>query len=219
MSLPFQKDNSVRNYVCFICGRGYADFDQFKEHIITTHEEGREYVLCPLQRCRAPVRDVKLHFKVKHPTEKEIPKNCQMKAIVWKDFSGKKSKKKKGPIFREGYMVSVKNGGKEMHYRSGLECQVYECLECLSEVIKYDVEPFEIGYFWEGTHTYTPDLSILFADGHVEIWEVKPSDQTTLPQNLAKWAAAEQHCEVRGWEFSVITEKGLANLKKKIKFG
>lgn len=213
--LPFQKDNNKRKWMCFVCGREFEEYDPYKEHIIESHEEGREYVLCPLARCGAPVRDLRLHFKAKHPSEKGVPKVGQMKALVWKDHSTRTGKmKQRKPKFREGYLVSGKNGGKEMHYRSGYECEVYECLECLPEVIKYDVEPFKVQYTFEGeVHEYNPDLSVLFDDGHVEIWEIKPSNQTSLPRNTAKWSACQQHCEARGWNFIVMTEKGIGKLK------
>lgn len=201
--------------MCFICGREFEEYDPYKDHIVESHEEGREYILCPLARCGAPIRDLRLHFKAKHPSEKEIPKVGQMKALVWKDHSTRTGKmKQRKPKFREGYLISSKNGGKEMHYRSGYECEVYECLECLPEVIKYDVEPFKVKYTFEGeVHEYNPDLSVLFNDGRIEIWEIKPSNQTALPRNTAKWAACQQHCESRGWNFIVMTEKGIGKLK------
>lgn len=218
MSLPFKKADSKRRYQCFVCGKNYELYEEYSTHITESHEQGREYVVCPLQRCRAPVRDLRLHFSSKHPNEKEVPKCGQMKATVWKDINkqtGKMTQRK--PNFREGYYMSAKNG-KEMHYRSGYECDVYECLECLHEVIKYDVEPFKVDYIFEGDrHEYNPDLSIYFMDGHVEIWEIKPANQTALPKNQAKWAACQHHCEARGWKFMVMTEVGIGKLKKSAK--
>jgi len=214
--LPFVKDNN-RKWQCFICGREHTDFETFKEHIIEKHEEGRDYILCPLKRCSTPVRDVRMHIKIKHPDQK-VPEKGQMKAMIWRDQGGKKVKTRK-PRFRDGFMVSIKNNGREMHYRSGLECEVYECLEVLNEVSAYDVEPIKGGipYLFEGEpHHYFPDLSIKFGNGDVEIWEVKPMSQTSLPINDAKWTAAEHFCQTRGWKFIVVTEKHLEKLKKKI---
>jgi hypothetical protein len=216
--LPFQKDNGKRKYVCFVCGLSYTEFNEFTEHIILNHEESREYVRCPLERCQACVRDIRTHFKSNHPTEK-IPKIGQMKALIWKDQSNKDGKlKQRKTRFREGYLISNKNGGKEMHYRSGMECDVYECLEAMPEVISYEVEPFKVQYSFQGEiHHYNPDLSVIFDDGHTEIWEIKPSNQTTLPVNNAKWAACNQHCQARGYSFMVLTEIGMGKLKQKIK--
>lgn len=217
MSLPFVKDSGKRKYQCFVCGMMHEDFEEYKLHVIVSHENGRDFVICPLDRCGAPVRDVRSHFAVHHKYDK-IPKNCQMKAIVWKDQKKDGKLVNRKPKFREGYLVSSKNGGKEMHYRSGMECDVYECLEAMSEVMSYAVEPFKVQYTFEGTpHDYNPDLSIVFADGHTEIWEIKPSSQTTLPKNNAKWTACEHYCQARGYQFMVLTEVGLSKMKQKIR--
>jgi len=215
--LPFQ-NNNIRQYACFVCGMSYSKFDEFTSHILETHDEGREFVRCPLERCGACVRDLRQHFKTKHKTEK-MPKCGQIKATIWKDQNTKTGKMtQRKPKFREGYMWSVKNG-KEVHYRSGMECEVYECLEANEEVITYDVEPFAITYSFQGEiHEYNPDLKINFSDGRVEIWEVKPSNQTSLPKNNAKWAACQYFCESRGYKFMVLTEVGMQKLKKGISF-
>jgi hypothetical protein len=217
--LPFEKDNGKRKYVCFVCGVSHTDFKEFTTHIMENHEEGREFVKCPLERCQACVRDLPTHWKRAHPYEKQMPKIGQMKALIWKDQSKKDGKlKQRKPKFREGYLVSTKNGGKEMHYRSGMECDVYECLEAMPEVISYAVEPFKVQYTFEGNiHEYNPDLSIFFDDGRTEIWEIKPSNQTHLPKNSAKWAACDQHCQARGYTFMVLTEVGMGKLKQKIR--
>jgi len=217
MTLPFPKDNGKRKYQCFVCGYTFEEFEQYKDHIVESHEEGRDYVICPLARCNCPVRCVRTHMRVKHPHEK-IPKTGQMKAIVWKDQSAKGGLKNRKPKFREGYLVSSKNGGKEMHYRSGMECSVYECLEAMPEVISYAVEPFAIQYTFEGNiHEYNPDLQIVFDDGRIEIWEIKPANQTTLPRNSAKWTACNQYCQARGFGFMVLTEVGMKKLQQNIK--
>jgi hypothetical protein len=148
-----------------------------------------------------------------------MPKQGQMRATIWKDQDKKTGNiSQKKTKFREGYMYSAKNG-KEVHYRSGMECEVYECLEAMTEVISYEVEPFKLNYSFNGTsHEYNPDLQIFFSDGRIEIWEVKPSNQTTLPKNSAKWASCQFFCESRGYQFMVLTEVGLQKLKKGISF-
>lgn len=213
---PFIK-NDIRQYTCFVCGLAFENFAAFNNHIIESHDEGREFVKCPLQRCGACVRDLRQHFKSKHKTE-QLPKHGQIRATIWRDQdrkTGKVSEKK--TKFREGYMYSAKNG-KEVHYRSGMECEVYECLEAMSDVISYEVEPFALNYSFNGkTHEYNPDLQIFFSDGRIEIWEVKPSNQTSLPKNNAKWTSCQYFCETRGYNFMVLTEVGLQKLKKGIK--
>lgn len=216
--LPFEKDNK-RKWQCFVCGRNHTDYNSFKEHVLEKHEEGRDFIACPLERCGCPVRNLRLHFQAKHPDE-PIPTGGPMRAIIWKDQTRQGKMKVRKPAFREGYMVSMKNHGKEFHYRSGMECEVYECLEVITEVLTYDVEPIKGGipYIFEGKqHNYFPDLSLHFNDGHVEIWEIKPASQTSLGVNEAKWAAATEFCAARGWDFIVITEVGLNKLKKKAK--
>lgn len=203
--------HNKRKYQCFICSRSFSHYQEFKKHILDNHEEGREYVKCPLNRCQAPVRDIKSHFNAKHPKEK-IPKNCQLSALIWKDFSGRKKRTKK-PKFRDGYLISVKNDGKPMHYRSGYEKVVYEKLEKLDEVVSYDVEPFSVPYYFNGKkHNYFPDVSILFDNGDIEIWEIKPSNQTHIEKNQAKWEACHHYCLNKGWQFKVKTEKGIEEL-------
>jgi hypothetical protein len=207
---------NTRKYVCFVCGEDFETYHEYQGHIVSSHEEGREFVKCPLARCQAPVRDVRLHFKVKHPNEK-VPKVGQMRAIIWTDHKPA-SKKKKKPNYKEGYINSPKNGGKQMHYRSGWERDVYICLENLSEIVGYKVESFPVEYYWRGKgKRYFPDLFVSFVDGHHEVWEIKPSNQKELEMNKAKWIACEGHCETRGWQFRVISENDIKQLKSKVR--
>lgn len=219
MTLPFEKD-TTRKYQCFICGMAHTEFEAFKQHIKESHEEGREFVICPLQHCGACVRCLKTHFKAKHP-HSPLPQSGPMKAIVWKDqFPSGKLKTRK-PKFREGYFISMKNNGKELHYRSGLECEYFEILEQLPEVIAFDYEPLKTGIPYIGPdgrqHKYFPDISIQFKDNHVEIWEIKPGSQTGLEVNECKWEAANKFCEARNWTFVVMTEVGLGKLKRRLR--
>ncbi len=214
----FDKDNGKRKWQCFVCGKEHPDFETFKTHIIESHEVGREYVLCPLGRCGAPVRDINLHMKAKHPHDLMPSYNGPARVIVWKDQKGVKKGQSKGKQkFRQGHFVSMKNGGKEFYYESSYECEVFECLEQISEVTAYDAQPIKSGipYLYKGDqHHYYPDISLQFVDGHIEIWEIKPASQTMLPLNEAKWEAAKRYCEVRGWNFIVVTEVGIGKLKK-----
>lgn len=199
---------------CFVCGVQFKEgWIAMKNHIFEEHEEGREYVKCPLARCNAPIRDVKSHFKAKHPRDKIPP--CQMKALIWKDFSTRKKKKKsKKPNFDQGKFFSEKNG-KAISHKSGYEKTVYECLEHINEVVGYQEEPFSVPYFYKGERReYYPDLIVHLADGKKEVWEIKPSNQTHIEQNRAKWDACYNYCLHRGWPFKVKTEKGIEQLKK-----
>ena len=214
--LPFEQENNKKKYTCFVCGVVHEDWDEFQKHIIDTHDEGRDYIVCPLDRCKAPIRCLRTHFKAKHPSE-PLPKNMQLKAIIWRDFtaSGKKKGTRK-PSFREGWFESTKMHMR-FYYRSGYESTVFECLDMYNEVEAFIAEPFKIPYIWKGTvHEYTPDLLVTFFDGHKELWEIKPANQTNLEQNQCKWKAAAAACEPRGWKFVVQTERGIEQLKRAV---
>jgi hypothetical protein len=214
--LPFQDLKNKKVYTCFCCGIQFKEneFENFKKHIIDEHEEGRDYLLCPLNRCKTPVRCLKTHFASKHPNEK-MPKFKQNRSIIWKDVGGKKHKK---PKFQDGDFFSQKNG-REVHYRSSYERKVYELLEMWPDVVSYFGENcLKINYFIHGEqHYYLPDLQIIFTDGHIEVWEIKPATQTSMPINVAKRNAAIAYCETRNWKFQTITEKGIELLKNKVK--
>jgi hypothetical protein len=215
-------DKNKRKYQCFVCGEQFQDFSEYKTHVFEKHEEGKDYVICPLQRCGAPVRDMSLHFKTRHPSEK-LPKHAATRALIWKDISPRKGKngekevKTRKPKFRKGIYESTKMG-RNFVYRSGYESKVYELLDSWVEVEGFAVEPFKIPYVFEGKpKTYTPDILVSFLDGHKELWEIKPENQTGLPINKAKWKSAEAACDTRGWLFKVITEQVINQLKKKVK--
>lgn len=214
MSVDF--GDKSNNFCCFCCGVQFSDYEEFRSHILDTHEEGREFVRCPLQHCGAPVRDVKLHMRVKHPSFKLDGYVGQDRAIIWHDFSGK-GKKTRKPKFKQGKYESTKSG-KVLTYRSGLEEKLYKILDNHEDVMSFYSEPFHIDYVHKGqVHKYIPDLIVHFMDGSRAVWEVKPSNQTNLEQNRDKWRAAEQACKVRGWGFEVYTEQRINKLEKDVR--
>ena len=213
MTLPFVNDRDQRKFTCFVCGVLFSEYLEYKEHIASTHEEGREYITCP--DCQAPIRDLPLHYKAKHP-HRTMPKNCQTRVGVWNDFTqgGKKTRK---PGFRQGYFVSNKMKT-NLKYRSGYECEVYELLENDNDCVAYFAEPFNIDYYYRGKwKKYIPDIRIEWRNGKTEIWEIKPATQTDLNQNKAKWTAMQEHADNMNWDFTVITEVGINKLKQKVK--
>lgn len=219
MTLPYNEVDEkkhVRKYQCFVCGVMFESYNEYKEHIVSEHEETTDYIKCT--RCDAPVRDLRLHWKVKHPGMKMPPSSGPTRALVWRDINPKQGgKKQKKPKFREGWYESNKMG-KRMHYRSGYECTVYECLDADHDIAAFEVEPFEIPYVFEGeTHIYIPDLFVTYVSGVQEIWEIKPANQTMLSKNKAKWSAAARVAQARGWQMIVQTEKGIEKMKKKVK--
>ena len=140
-----------------------------------------------------------------------------MKALVWSDQRDPKSRRKKRQVaFNDGDFVSKKNG-KKIHYRSGYELEVYKCLEQMNSVVSFAGEPFGVPYWFQGEkHQYFPDVMVQFADGHVEVWEVKPKSQTSYEINDAKWTAAAKYCEARNWHFEVKTEYGIKELREQV---
>jgi rubredoxin len=208
-----------RRWQCFVCGHQYDDYETYKEHITDTHEEGREYIKCP--DCSAPVRDLKMHYRTKHP-KRIMPNNVQTRVAVWYDCKREKDGKnkrvaRKGFNNRQGTFTSKKNG-KDFEYKSGLECEFFECLEEDVDVESFAYETIKIPYFWKGEwHNYIPDIRVNFIDGTTQIWEIKPANQTQYEQNKAKWAAANNYCSNLGWDFVVLTEVGLGKMKSKLK--
>ena len=215
MPLPFEnpQDRNARKWTCFVCAHQYKSFEQYCYHITEEHEEGRDYVVCGVEHCKAPVRDLAMHYKAQHKGE-QTPPIKQAKAILWRDPNPRNGKMDvKKPNFRKGWYVSSKTG-KAHYYRSGWEERVYEMLDTMPEVLGFNAEPLQIEYWYDGEmRRYTPDIIILFVDGHRELWEIKPSNQTSLEINECKWAAAKQYCESHGWHFQVITEQTISQMQ------
>ncbi len=203
-----------RKYQCFVCGQIFNEYNDMKNHIVTTHEQGREWIKCPITYCGCPVRDLRVHFKNQHPNI-PIPKNCQLRSSVWYDQTNTGRKKKIS--FAEGNFISKKNGGASMHYRSGWELKVYKILEEMHEVMNYRVEPFSIPYFFEGKErNYIPDLLVNFVDGTRKLFEIKPRNQLGVEQIKAKKLAAEQYCLARGISYEMITEITIEKLTREV---
>lgn len=205
-------EDKRRIYQCFCCGKEFELYTEYKEHILRNHEEGKDYVKCPLARCQAPIRDVRAHFKAIHKTE-PLPRTGQMTALIWRDIRHTKKKRK----FKQGWYDSTKMK-KKLKYLSSWEETVFRCLDVWDDVLAFEAEPFKIPYLFEGVaHNYTPDIFIHFIDGHKEVWEIKPKNQKRLEINQSKWHSAQAACNNRGWEFKVITESDITFLKRKVK--
>ena len=150
--------------------------------------------------------------------------------MVKKKYSNKKPYK---GYFKPERPEKYKGNPRNIIYRSMWErhCMVYfdrndNVLEWASEeiIIPY-VSPFD-----GKVHRYYPDFFLKIKKGQTtEMWivEVKPLKQTQPPKipkrktksylyeirewgrNSAKWEAARNYCEKRGWVFDVWTEKTL----------
>jgi hypothetical protein len=100
-TMNFGNDHK-RQFTCFVCGINLETLEEFKTHVME-HDEGREWIRCPITYCQCPCRDLRAHFQKTHKGI-PIPKNCQLKASVWFDPTRKKRK----PTFAEGNFISKK---------------------------------------------------------------------------------------------------------------
>jgi hypothetical protein len=202
----------VKNFCCFVCDTVFESLEEFRSHIVTEHEEGTDFIVCPCEECKIPVRDLRTHMALKHP-EQKVPDGYPVRPIILRDC---KFKKKRKTAFKQGNFYSKKNN-KQLFFRSGLESEFYKCLEKSNQIQKYTVESLEIEYVYEGKlRRYIPDILVEYTSGKKELWEIKPKNQTKMPKNLAKWKAADDYCRKRNIEFIVLTERGLRVMKKKL---
>ncbi len=119
-------------------------------------------------------------------------------------------------------------------FRSSWEKRFMIFLDNHDSIISWSSEEIVVPYFWEldgKMHRYYPDfvVSMNTSNGVVRMMvEVKPYSQTIQPKktkgkreqtflmevetytkNEAKWKAARQYCNERGWLFRIVTEKEL----------
>jgi hypothetical protein len=123
---------------------------------------------------------------------------------------------------------------KNIIYRSLLERRFMVFCDTNPSVMRYASEEFFIPYLSpvdNRIHRYFPDfyIEVQKADGSIDkiVIEVKPSKETKPPKlnkrktqrylnesktfavNTAKWDAARQFCEKKGFKFQILTEKEL----------
>jgi len=137
-------------------------------------------------------------------------------------------------------MYTVENagkyvGGKSPYYRSSWELAFMRMCDQHPNILKWASEAIAIPYRHPVTSkfaNYIPDFMIQYIDNngneHVELIEIKPSNQTTMENahsrqqkasviiNAAKWTAAQEWCQRRGIKFKVINEDQIfTNTKKR----
>lgn len=125
-------------------------------------------------------------------------------------------------------------------YRSGWEKRVMDYLDSNDYVKSWSSEEIVIPYkspVDNKFHRYFVDFYVEVVDrsGNTKVMllEVKPNSQTKEPKkpkrntkryitevmtygvNQAKWKAAEDYCQFKGWEFRLITEQELFGKKSK----
>lgn len=116
-------------------------------------------------------------------------------------------------------------GNKPPHFRSSWELAFMRMCDSHPNILKWASENVKIPYQRPDTGKYAnyiPDFMIQYIDKdgseHVELIEIKPSNQTTLEAaktqgqafqtaiNAAKWTAASEWCKRKGIRFKVINE-------------
>lgn len=126
-------------------------------------------------------------------------------------------------------------------YRSGLEKRFMIFCDTNSKILQWSSEEVIIPYISpidNRKHRYFPDFLIQTNNEWILI-EVKPASQSRPPKkrlleemsvkqkrryvksvqtwlvNEAKWNAAKQYCQKKGWKFQILTEKELSPDKQK----
>lgn len=127
-------------------------------------------------------------------------------------------------------------GGNFPKYRSGWELAFMRMCDEHPNILKWASENVKIPYrhpFTGKYRNYIPDFMIQYVDKnnkmHVELIEIKPSDQTTMESattvrqkeqvaiNAEKWRAAHEWCKRKGIRFKVINEQQIFNNQKRKK--
>tara|TARA_B110001454_G_scaffold180327_1_gene173901 strand:- start:574 stop:993 length:420 start_codon:yes stop_codon:yes gene_type:complete len=131
--------------------------------------------------------------------------------------------------FRPQNYKKYKGDYTKIIYRSGWELKFMKHLDRQPEILRWSSEEVVIPYKspldgkW---HRYYPDFWVKTSKNEILI-EIKPKKQTKAPKlnpshkrrylkevriwgiNEAKWKAAEEFCENRGWRWEIMTEDHL----------
>lgn len=135
----------------------------------------------------------------------------------------KNSKYRQGVINPRSCIKCKQTGDNPIIYRSGLELQFINYVECNSSIVAWASEPMEIKYVCrldKREHRYYPDYIIENKNGTKYIVEIKPYNQTKQPKstdslwlkeqwvkNCDKWKAAKTYADKHNMKFIVVTEK------------
>lgn len=141
-------------------------------------------------------------------------------------------------FFRPRNPEKYRGDSKNIVFRSGWEKRVMEWLDDNINVTQWNSEEIVIPYISpvdNRRHRYFVDFYVeaVGRNGETKVMliEVKPKAQTQEPKkpqrktkryltevmtygvNQAKWQAARDFCEAKGWEFKIITEQELFSKK------
>jgi len=114
------------------------------------------------------------------------------------------------------------------HFRSSWENAVMRMCDNNPSILQWANEAIRINYrnpFTGKMTIYVPDFFVTYVDAngrkHAEVWEIKPTKETTLESarsardkaaavlNMAKWQAAQAWCKANNLSFRIITERDL----------
>ena len=127
------------------------------------------------------------------------------------------------PLNKEKYIHSKSKMNENVNYpiyRSSWELKFFKFCDNCEKITSWMSEPFGIKYFnpiKNKTSTYYPDALINY-NGDTYLIEIKPKSQVTsqsskssydiLSQkvNEAKWLAAKEFCEKKGYKFTILTD-------------
>lgn len=106
------------------------------------------------------------------------------------------------------HVNSIKGG--RMYVKSSYESKYVDILDSDPSVASFKYEPIRIKYSHDNLiKNYTPDFLVVFADGRIELVEIKPAKMIFLAKNQAKFEAAMSYAKDNSMEFRVVTEDGL----------
>ena len=135
--------------------------------------------------------------------------------------------------FRPQNYEKYKGDHRNIVYRSGWELKFMKYLDRQPEVLRWSSEEIIVPYrspIDNRLHRYYPDFWVKTTKGESLI-EIKPKKQTKPPKlnpkhkrrylkevrvwgiNEAKWKAAAEICENKGWKWQILTEDTLNNTK------
>lgn len=122
----------------------------------------------------------------------------------------------------------------KIEFRSSWELKCMKNFDLSQDIVAWNSEDVKIKYIHpkDGLyHTYFMDFLIVDKNKKVHLIEVKPYKETVPPKpqgkkkarylkecltyeiNQAKWAYARKYCQARGWNFVILTEKSISNLR------
>lgn len=136
----------------------------------------------------------------------------EIKAQNWID--GKYDNVKFGGSYIKGEYFSFKMN-QNFKFRSSWEEIAFKWLDDNINVFQFYTEPFSIKY-WnpsKETHSnYIPDILITFIDGRKFLIEIKPRRFHDTEKNQAKFKAAQEYCDNKGWIFEVWDESKINSI-------